>query len=317
MYSQLFSIVIPNYNSEKFIIRTLQSLKDQTYQDFELILVDDHSTDNSYQLAEKYLVHSTLKYQIVKRPGSLPKGVSSCRNYGIRLSGGEWICFLDSDDVFLTDKLQVLHDFINTQKNLLAIHHNVKLIGEDGNDIEEERKTPVKTQFSELVHGNTIVTSSVAVSKMALKETGHFDPGLHGVEDYLLWLKMANRYGWYYIDVPLAGYRVRNDSLMGARRLSHYVNENNKLYKTALRELDFEDTDQKAFKRNLFFRTMRYYVSISLRTYGYKDFLNGIGSLILCLRFHSAFHFLYIIHKRKLVRYLSQLKRFATGSTAS
>ncbi len=305
--SPLFSIVTPVYNCKDFILETIRSVEQQTYRNFELVIVDDHSTDSSFEKATRYLSKSSFTYQLVKRPEHLPKGVAACRNYGIEIARGEWICFLDSDDKFLPNKLEILSRTLNSGVSR-AFHHSVEYIDVSGNKLSDRKNASGKTELAELIEGNTIVTSSVCVTKNLLVRAGYFNWNLHGVEDYLMWLKISFYTKWNYLEIPLTQYRVRDNSLMGERRLQHYVTENVKLYKAAKNEIEFSPDQLKAFHHNLFYRTMRYYVSISLNKYGYGDFVRGVLILMSSGQFGSAAYFLNLIHWRLVLRFLSAIK---------
>jgi teichuronic acid biosynthesis glycosyltransferase TuaG len=302
-----FSIITPLYNCKDYILETIKSVERQTYPHFELIIVDDHSTDNSFEIAANYLERTDIQYHLVRRPENLPKGVASCRNHAINISMGEWVCFLDSDDLFHLNKLETLLSLIET-KEASAIHHLVKLIDSEGKEINRKFIAPVRIKFKELLKGNAIVTSSVCISKKLFNSIGFFDINLHGVEDYLMWLKVSKQTSWEYLDISLTSYRVRDNSLMRARNLTYYVNENYKLLQNYRQEIDFSPEELSIFQANLFFNTMRYYVSISLSKYGYLDFLKGMVQLIKLGKIRSAAHFLYKVHKHKLFISLSKLK---------
>lgn len=96
--SSLVSILIPNYNKVPYLRDTLDSILAQTYSNWECIIVDDHSTDGSWEILGDYPLMDS-RFKIFKRPEQLPKGGNTCRNYGLSLSNGNYILFLDSDDV--------------------------------------------------------------------------------------------------------------------------------------------------------------------------------------------------------------------------
>lgn len=115
----LVSIIIPNYNSSNFIIETLESVINQSYFNWECIIIDDHSTDNSVQIIKKF-IENKPKFKFFSRPEYKPKGANSCRNYGLEKSEGSFVNWFDSDDVMLSNFLEVKvkyilkHDFIIT-----------------------------------------------------------------------------------------------------------------------------------------------------------------------------------------------------------
>ena len=102
----MISIIIPVFNSEKFIEETLLSVLNQTYTDWECILVDDGSTDASWDIMQEFTAKD-IRFRSFKRPENLPKGANSCRNFGFEQSQGDYINWFDSDDVMLPDFLAV------------------------------------------------------------------------------------------------------------------------------------------------------------------------------------------------------------------
>src|SRR6185312_3845128 len=98
--SPLFSIVIPALNAGPFIRNALESVAAQTFRSFEVIVVDDGSTDETLGIARDVLQPSALSWQVVSRPESQPKGVAGARNHGVQIARGSWIAFLDADDLF-------------------------------------------------------------------------------------------------------------------------------------------------------------------------------------------------------------------------
>lgn len=114
MKSPLISVIIPLFNRSHFISRTLDSIKDQICQDWECIIVDDDSTDDSYTVVEAYIADDS-RFRLYRRPIQLQKGANNCRNYGFEQSKGEYINWFDSDDVmlpeFLATKLKHVEGF--------------------------------------------------------------------------------------------------------------------------------------------------------------------------------------------------------------
>jgi glycosyltransferase involved in cell wall biosynthesis len=107
----MVSIIIPTYNRAHLITETLQSIKLQTYTNWECIIVDDGSTDNTIELVSR-LIKSEARFQLFKRPSNLVKGPSACRNYAITKASGDYIQFFDSDDIMHPEHLQLKKDCI-------------------------------------------------------------------------------------------------------------------------------------------------------------------------------------------------------------
>ena len=132
MRSELISIIIPLYNKENSIANTLNSIINQTYCNWELIVVDDGSSDNSANIVSNYLSDKRIRYYYKKNGG-----VSSARNFGVGKSKGEWIIFLDADDYFLVNALEILYS--------LALEMNVKVVS--ANYYREQKNHKVKDCF--------------------------------------------------------------------------------------------------------------------------------------------------------------------------
>lgn len=123
------SVIIPNYNREHLIIDTLESIKIQTYVDFECIIVDDHSSDNSWKVVQAWITTDS-RFKLFKRPQTRKKGANACRNYGFELSSGRYIQWFDSDDLMTPDHLEKLVSAI--------AHHKVDFAIGDSQNFSEE-----------------------------------------------------------------------------------------------------------------------------------------------------------------------------------
>ena len=111
----MISVIIPLYNKEKSISSTIESVLSQTYKDFELIIINDGSTDKSEEIIRKYLNDSRIKYYYKTN-----SGVSSTRNYGINIAKGEWILFLDADDELSINGLNSLSKFTEYNVDIIS-----------------------------------------------------------------------------------------------------------------------------------------------------------------------------------------------------
>jgi glycosyltransferase involved in cell wall biosynthesis len=215
------SVIIPTYNRQSLVLQAIETVLAQTFQDFEVIVVDDGSTDATEQCLEQF------KGKIVYLK-TANRGVAAARNSGIRLAGGEFICFLDSDDVWEPSKLQAQIEFAdaNPQYALIAtevraLDVSQKLAGGGKAAIYQIKNGMVADS---LLFGNWIFTSSVMVRRSALDITGWFDEdvGQFG-EDWLLWMKIAVRFPIYFIPDVLSFYRFQEDSLSVYRPEAQFV----------------------------------------------------------------------------------------------
>ena len=189
------SIIIPTYNRANFLQTAIKSVLTQTYKKFELIIIDDGSTDNSFEIIKKY---PNVKY-FYKKNG----GVASARNYGIKLAKYEWIAFLDSDDSWRSDKLQKQIEF-HKNSNLLFSHTDEKWIrGEKVIKKKSYQSKPSGECFLDNIDFCKISPSTVMLHKSILKKIGNFDESLKICEDYDLWLRISKEYNIGYINEEL------------------------------------------------------------------------------------------------------------------
>ena len=129
--SGLVSVVIPLYNKEKYIFQTLQSVMNQTYKSLECIIVDDGSTDNSVEIARKFITDNELPWRLISQENS---GQTKARNHGIHQARGEFIAFLDSDDLWPETKIELQVDAIENNPDSVLVLCSYAIFGE-GNSI--------------------------------------------------------------------------------------------------------------------------------------------------------------------------------------
>lgn len=255
----------------------------QTNKNFEVIIVDDGSADDSVAVAEKAMLDFSLTGQVIKRPVEEVKGVASCRNIGIKTASNDWIAFLDSDDLFAPEALQrTMDNILSYGQQCGAFFHAVREFDDETGDtivlrIQDLEQKPTDI-FEQLVHKNFITTSSVTLRKSLIAEVGFFDTSLHGVEDYMMWLRISKRTSWVYCKEVLTEYRVRKASLMGGRRFKYYLEQNVNLLSSIRSSGEFLKTDIESIQKYLDDST-GYYAIISINRWGWMDFLSGIGML--------------------------------------
>jgi glycosyltransferase involved in cell wall biosynthesis len=311
-----FSIIIPLYNSEDYISETLQSLANQTSQDFEVIIVDDGSSDNSVKVTKDFIRNTpSLNAKLhIDRPDNFPKGVSGSRNYGIHMSEGKWICFLDSDDLFHPQKIEIISKAIQNSSCQIVFHSAVDFNNDSKslfNPIDHIEKIPFRIHniLNELLNKNRVNTSSVTIKKDLIEEIGYFDTDLFGIEDYYMWLNISKYSEWNFVDAALTGYRIRGDSLMGGRRFIYYINQNSKLIDKLWKNPIFTQEEKWKVKYYLMSDVMHYYASISLNKFGIMDFLVGIKTLIQKGYPQIAFTLLWKHLKFKILQLLIKNKK--------
>jgi glycosyltransferase involved in cell wall biosynthesis len=208
------SVVIPTYNHGQYLKRAIDSVLNQTYKDLEIIVVNDGSTDNTKDIVHSY--GDQIKYIYQQN-----QGLASARNTGINASRGEFLAFLDADDWFAEDNLQIKMSFMESHQNAVWVYSNWQYLDEEGNHLtrgsEKFRYADKKLNghiFQELVHNrNFISPCTVVVKKAVLEDVNYFDPNVVCQEDLDLWLRISLKYPAHYIDKVLVYVTVHPKSL--------------------------------------------------------------------------------------------------------
>jgi glycosyltransferase involved in cell wall biosynthesis len=179
------SVVIPVYNASKTIVSTINSVLNQSYKVFEIILINDGSTDDSLKIIKKnFFQHIEDKFIVLV--DKVNEGPSKARNIGVGLAASEWIAFLDSDDHWHESKLE-------KQVVLIEKNENVKICGTSSNISSFPRKDLFFfVTYKDLLYKNYFCTSSVLIKKEVFKESGGFDVSQKYSEDYGLWLEILH-----------------------------------------------------------------------------------------------------------------------------
>ena len=192
------TVIIPTYNRAKRVCRAISSVLDQTYTDFEIIVIDDTSTDDTIDKLRKF----GDRIKIIRHPEN--KGVSAARNSGINKAKGKYIALLDSDDYWMPEKLQFQIAFFN--KNPHAVICQAREIwirkGKRVNPAKKHMK-PSGDIFAPSLKLCLVSPSAVMFKKSLLDEVGMFDEELHVCEDYDLWLRISYKYPVHLIERDL------------------------------------------------------------------------------------------------------------------
>ncbi|MDY3204521.1 MAG: glycosyltransferase family A protein [Arcobacter sp.] len=181
----MISVIIPCYNSSKTILRALESVINQTYQDLEIIVVDDGSIDNIKKLIESFFIDKEVQYKYIYQKNS---GPSTARNNGVINSNGEYIAFLDSDDEWHLQKLEIqMKVIIEKNLNFLGSTYTYDNLENENVDVIEARQY----SFKKLLFSNKFSTPGVIMKKSFFHELGGFDVSMKYAEDYDLWIRAS------------------------------------------------------------------------------------------------------------------------------
>lgn len=207
--TKLFSIITPVYNSEQYIENSILSILSQTYPKWELLIVDDCSSDKSAIIVQKYIQQDNrIKYFKTDKPSGSP---ILPRNIGIENAKGRYIAFLDSDDVWLPNKLEIQLRMFEQYEDMAICFSDYEKITEEGARSNRIVKSPAITTYKQLLLSNVIgcltaVYDTQKVGKVFFKNHSH--------EDYILWLEILKQ-GFVARNTNSieALYRVRENSV--------------------------------------------------------------------------------------------------------
>ncbi len=188
-----FSVIIPTYNRASFIEKTIYSVLNQTYPNFELIIIDDGSTDNTEDIV-KSILDNRIRYYKTEN-GERAKA----RNFGAKVSKGDYVNFLDSDDMLLLNHLEEALKLISIHESAEIFHLNFDIRDEDEKILLKPKILNGDLNLQLVKKGNLLSSNGVFIRKdIAVLYPFNEDRALSASEDYELWLRLAARYKIYY-----------------------------------------------------------------------------------------------------------------------
>lgn len=208
MRKALFSVIVPCHNADVYIVEAIESVISQSYTNWELLIIDDCSSDNSVSIIQNYCsIDNRIKYYKTKEPSGSP---ALPRNIGIENAMGRFIAFLDSDDVWLPNKLEEQLKLFDKTETAI-VYSNYEKMAETGKRENRIIKAPSTVDYKQLLLGNVIgcltaVYDTDKIGKVYFSEHSH--------EDYIMWLSILKRgYMAKNTNTVTALYRVRNKSV--------------------------------------------------------------------------------------------------------
>lgn len=222
----LVSVIVITYNSENYILDALESIKNQTYRNIELIISDDCSTDSTVTIVEKWLLKNGSFFKSTKLVTSTKNtGIAANCNRGLINSNGEWIKFLAGDDSLENDYIDLLIKYAKENQEIKVIHGPVyafnfsftpkNFIGILFPDSKKFIRPSINSieQFKILLKKCVVFSPSVFIHRSVFDKIGFFDEEMP-VEDWPMWLMISKAgYKFFYYDVPLVKYRIHSNSL--------------------------------------------------------------------------------------------------------
>ena len=237
------SVIIHTYNNEKFIAETVESVLNQTYKDYEIIVVDDGSADGTRDALVPYMQKIRYHY---KENG----GIASAKNAGICLSQTEFVAFLDHDDLWVPDKLQLQMECFNENLQVGLVYSKYTSF----RDGKELRTKPEKGYsgwiFKELLSKSFIQTSTVVVKRECLDAVGPYDETFSLGDEYDMFLRIARKFQCGFVDKGLTRYRVHDTNASNNDFL--FDNENLGVYKKVYNNFtDIDGVEKKILRKRI------------------------------------------------------------------
>lgn len=196
------SVIIPAYNAMTYLPETVESVLKQTFTDFEVLIIDDGSSDHIVQWAYR-LVDPRIR--LISQEN---QGLPGARNTGIAQAQGEYIAFLDADDLWEATKLEKQVLCLDNNPQVGLVHTWMLLVDKHSKSTGRVMKSNAEGDvWKQLVERNIIACPSVIVRRCCFETVGTFDRKLRSIEDWDMWLRIASRYPFAVIKEPLAYYR--------------------------------------------------------------------------------------------------------------
>lgn len=202
----VISVVIPAYNAEKYLVQSVESILTQTFTDFELLIIDDGSTDKTLEIANGF---TDPRIRVIKNPHNL--GIPKTRNIGWQEAGGDFIANQDADDWSHPERLEKQLAFMHENPQVAMSSTNRNLVDEHGNS-QSQRAMPASPTWVSMKMRNEIVCTSVMIRKSILDEFGGYNECFDMAEDYELWLRIIKKHPIANMPEHLINIRVHSQS---------------------------------------------------------------------------------------------------------
>jgi glycosyltransferase involved in cell wall biosynthesis len=258
----MISVIIPTYNSGIFISEAIHSVLRQTCTDYEIIVIDDGSTDNTRGIIENNFPQ--IRYFYIPN-----QGAASARNYGIRRARGEFIAFLDADDLWLPEKLEKQLKVFNADQELMLVfteHRGFDTTGFRETIFLKKERLMKGDIVKNIFFYSHVALPTVMVRRQVFQEIGYFDDNLKVAEDDNLWMRIALKYRIHLLDEVLVHCRFTENSLSRTA-----IN----LFDGGLKSIDLIENKYTDLKKRLGQGNIRRKKSEIYNYYGYYYFSKG------------------------------------------
>lgn len=206
----LVSIIAPCYNAERFLEAAIESIFSQDYDNFEVIIVDDGSSDNSIAMLEA--LQQRYTFQLYTQPN---QGVSAALNHGLKYARGVYVSTPDLDDIMLASSVRIRAEYLDEHPQVGCVGALIQYMDCDGNNVKSQSRSEIeRLQFDDILRGAVVVGAPVALYRMqAIKDAGGYDPEIK-VQDFQMTLRIARKgYHIHVLPVIVTRYRRHPNNL--------------------------------------------------------------------------------------------------------
>ena len=297
MKKPFFSVIIPTFNHANFLEKALTSVFQQSFKNFEVIVIDNYSTDHTSKVVNSF---RGIKYKKIHNKGVIAKS----RNLGIKLSKGKWIAFLDADDYWLKNKLRTINKLIRERKFFDLVCHSEWLLNLNNHKKKFWCSGPYTKNFYKdlLIYGNRISTSASVVNSNFIKSRNiFFDENKNYItsEDYSFFLNIAQNNGVFsFLNTPL-GFHTLNRNSASSNQLKHFLSQKSVIKYHVYKVQSFTNKKKELFKKIINIIELKKEI---LKSKNEKFNINNIFNLIkitykepiMALRYYSYFFFKFL-----------------------
>ena len=273
----LVSIIVITYNSSKYVLETLESVKAQTYQNIELIVSDDCSTDDTVGICRNWIAQNEGRFvqtKLIVAPENT--GIPANCNRGVKAAKGEWVKLIAGDDILTSDSIQLFMNYIcnHTDAKIIAsVAQPFKDVFSENNFYKQVKGNPLffhknisaQQQYSILLFGCIVYASSILIILELIRNVGRFDEKYKYMEDYPYWLNLTQKgYKFFYLDKPTIYYRIHNESTYNKKIKNKIFND---FYKS-----------KRAFEEEYIYPNINWFERFLYNIeYARKNFFNLLG----------------------------------------
>jgi glycosyltransferase involved in cell wall biosynthesis len=224
------SVIIPSYNHEKYIAEAIRSILDQTFQDFEIIITDDASTDNTVEIIKEF---SDPRIQLFCQRRN--QGVSRTIDFSIAKAKGKYIALLGSDDIAMTERLKKQVEFLNEHNEIGAVLSRAHIIDEEGNAFtktdhfyysifDKDNRTRFEWLNYFFYQGNCLCAPSALIRKSVYEKIGRHNSCFLQLQDFDFWIRFCFHFDFFILEEKLVKYRVRDNNMnISADHLENHI----------------------------------------------------------------------------------------------